>query len=169
MAGQHLYFIAIIPPQEICDEITVFKKDFSERFQSSVALKVVPHITLKSPFKLPAEKQEGLKIWFRQLPLFLNEFFIELSGFGAFPNTNSPVVFVQLVMNEALLILQKGVLRHFRMSYPEIEISPLEFNFKPHMTVAYRDLEPEMFANAWKEYSVKKYQAVFSVNEFCLL
>ena len=47
-ARANLYFIAIIPPQEICEAITAIKQDFAERFKSSKALKIIPHNHFKS-------------------------------------------------------------------------------------------------------------------------
>jgi hypothetical protein len=41
---QNLYFIAIIPPGKICDDVEVFKKDFAGRFGAKEALKNVAHI-----------------------------------------------------------------------------------------------------------------------------
>ena len=44
MQRQNLYFIAIIPPGKICDDVEVFKKDFAGRFGAKEALKNVAHI-----------------------------------------------------------------------------------------------------------------------------
>lgn len=166
---ENLYFIAIIPSQEIRDEITGFKKDFADRFESKKALKVIPHITLKAPFKLPAAELSKLQEWFRQLYINLETFEIELKDFGAFHNKNNPVVFVQPIMNIHLYSLQQEIIRSFRLFYPQVAVQDLEIKYKPHITVAYRDLDPERFRQAWKEYQVKKYTATFRVNDFHLL
>ena len=166
---ENLYFIAIIPSQEIRDEITGFKKDFADRFESKKALKVIPHITLKAPFKLPAAELSKLQEWFRQLYINLETFEIELKDFGAFHNKNNPVVFVQPIMNLHLYSLQQEIIRSFRLFYPQVAVQDLEIKYKPHITVAYRDLDPERFRQAWKEYQVKKYTATFRVNDFHLL
>lgn len=164
-----LYFIAIIPSQEICDEITGFKKDFADRFESKKALKVIPHITLKAPFKLPAAELSTLEQWFQKLSINLETFEIELKDFGAFHNKNNPVVFVQPIMNIHLYSLQQEIIRNFSLFYPQVQVMELEIKYKPHITVAYRDLEPEKFRQVWKEYQLKKYTATFRVNDFHLL
>ena len=166
---ENLYFIAIIPSQKICDEITGFKKDFAARFESKKALKVIPHITLKAPFKLPASELSKLEQWFQKLSINLETFEIELKDFGAFDNKYSPVVFVQPIMNIHLYSLQQEVIGSFRLFYPQVPVQDLEIKYKPHITVAYRDLEPERFRQAWKEYQFKKYTATFTVNDFHLL
>lgn len=164
-----LYFIAIIPSQEICDEITGFKKDFADRFESKKALKVIPHITLKAPFKLPAAELSKLEQWFQQLYINPEPFEIELKDFGAFDNKYNPVVFIQPIMNIHLYSLQQEIIRNFSLVYPQVPVMAQELKYKPHITVAYRDLEPERFKQAWKEYQLKKYTATFRVNALHLL
>ncbi|GAA5099878.1 hypothetical protein GCM10023210_37770 [Chryseobacterium ginsengisoli] len=45
-----LYFIAVYPPQEVIEEIKIFKKDFALNYENSKALKNDAHITLFPPF-----------------------------------------------------------------------------------------------------------------------
>src|SRR4029077_20077576 len=96
---ENLYFIAIIPNEEICVEIESFKLDFAEHFESRHALRVIPHITLKAPFKLADSKHADLLNWFKKLFISTKPFQIELKNFGAFHNKNNPVVYVQPIMN----------------------------------------------------------------------
>ena len=67
MATDKLYFIAILPPAEISVEITAFTIDMDVLYSSKAALKSMPHITLKAPFKLPAQKHGDLLQWFSNL------------------------------------------------------------------------------------------------------
>jgi 2'-5' RNA ligase len=64
---ENLYFIAIIPSPAICDEITVFNQEFADRFSCRAALKLIPHVTLKAPFKLAPSQRNQLLGWFKQL------------------------------------------------------------------------------------------------------
>lgn len=166
---ENLYFIAILPPQQVSEEITFFKKDFAGRFNSKAALKVMPHITLKAPFRLPAFYHDEILEWFGQMPVTIAAFHQELKDFGSFQKKKNPVVFVNPLMNDFLRELQKQVLQHFRAAFPSVVVMDPDFRFKPHMTVAYRDLEPDMFQEAWKEYKSKEYYAVFEVKDFHLL
>lgn len=166
--NENLYFIAIIPPEEVSEEVTGFKKDFAERFSSEKALKVMPHITLKAPFTWPASKHTALLEWFRRIRISIRPFTIELNNFGAFHNVSNPVVFIHPVMNVFLYILQKEIMRSFKKLYPA-RIYAVDLKFKPHITIAYRDLAPEKFKEAWEEYKTKPYKAVVEVNSFYLL
>ncbi|HRN47326.1 MAG TPA: 2'-5' RNA ligase family protein [Niabella sp.] len=166
---EHIYFIAIIPPQDICDEINVFKNDFKNRFHSQAALKIVPHITLKPPFKLTISKHEELCKWFKELDFSMKPFLQVLDGFGSFETSRRPVVFVKPVMNNSLSQLQQELLHHFTNRFSWIEVRESDRKFKPHITIGYRDLDHRAYIQAWQEYKEKHYNSSFEVNEICLL
>jgi 2'-5' RNA ligase len=168
MEKESIYFIAIIPPKEICDSITAFRLDFAGRFKSKAALKIIPHITLKAPFKLTADPSE-VNRWFQALTFHSGPFQIELKDFGVFNNKRHPVVFVKPVLNTPLSSLQKEIIRSFRVTYPDIQVTENELEFHPHITVAYRDLGYADFSEAWKEYQQKEFRAVFDVDSIALL
>src|SRR5690242_747937 len=113
----NLYFIAIIPPKEIGDAVTAIKKDFADRFKSTRALKVIPHITLKAPFKFPAEKHTEILRWFASASITVNSFQQVLKNFGSFANKRNPVIFIEPVMSESLKTLQKNVINHFMKEF----------------------------------------------------
>ncbi len=165
----NLYFIAIIPPAEIIEAISVFKQDFADRFFCRAALKLVPHITLKAPFKLPPSEHTQLLDWFNTLEVAGHPFKIELRDFGVFPKKESPVIFIHAEMNEELKRLHSAIIESFKRAYSKIKTGDFEMDFKPHITIAYRDLKPGIFLEAWKEYKVKKYGATIAVTSFHLL
>ncbi|HEX5155291.1 MAG TPA: 2'-5' RNA ligase family protein [Parafilimonas sp.] len=166
--SENLYFIALIPQQELCDAINNFKNDFATRFKSKRALRLPPHITLKAPFKLAVNAHDGLIQWFANLGLTSKVFNIELKDFGAFQNGYHPVVFINPVMNTELSLMQKAIITSFKENYPE-QAHPADLRFKPHLTVAYRDLTLQKFHEAWKEYKAKHFNAVFEVTGVYLL
>jgi 2'-5' RNA ligase len=169
MPLQNLYFIAIIPPEDISGEVTAFKKDIAAQYNSIKALKVMPHITLKVPFYLDTDDHSLFMDWFRSLQFEISPFEIELKDFGSFDNSKNPVIYVHPVINDALLSLQKQLLSQFAVAFPNLKISFLEQNFSPHMTIAYRDLEYSQYEKAWEVYKHKRYNARFEVTGFFLL
>ena len=169
MERENLYFVAILPDEKTSKEIDIFKSDLANNYESRKALAVITHITLKAPFKLIAAKHDELMYWFSNLYLNIGTFQIELKNFGAFHNKNNPVIYVNPIMNLHLYALQKELIRSFRIKYPEIGVLDIELKFKPHITVAYRDLSPEKFKEAWSVYQTKKYDTVFDVNSFHLM
>jgi 2'-5' RNA ligase len=164
-----LYFIAIIPPEEIGEAVTEIKQDFANRFKSSKALKVIPHITLKAPFKNSQENHTELLRWFALMNVNVKLFLQELKNFGSFPNKRNPVIFIEPIMNESLRTLQKNIINHFVKKFGKSQVAQNEYKFNPHITVAYRDLLYHQYKIAWEEYRSKKFEATFEVNSFHLL
>jgi len=167
MPRENLYFIAIFPPKEISEQIHSFKKDIAQRFGSKAALKIDPHITLKAPFGLPPHMQDDLTDWFESLKITISPFKIALKNFGCFEKKS--VLFVQPELDPALHSLQQEILKQFREIFKSVVVMDPDFRFKPHITIGYRDWETDQFMSAWKEYSKKKYETFFDVNEFHLL
>jgi 2'-5' RNA ligase len=163
-----LFFIALIPNRGLREKINSIKKDFSERFESSEALKGYPHITLKTPFKCSNVDREILLNWFSKMPIQQKPFPIQLKGFKAFHNKHKPVVFVNPITNSELIKMQRGLIVGFNNIFPG-HLHPVDLNFQPHLTVAYRDLSPENFLLAWKEYRYKPFNDSFDVNAIYLL
>lgn len=168
LSTPNLYFIALIPPKELREQITSFKQDFANRFNSKKALKVFPHITLKAPFKLSFNAHEELLRWFTDLRILQKQFTIQLKDFGAFNNKKNPVVFIQPILTKELQAVQQQLIASFNSAFPT-HIHKTDLNFHPHITIAYRDLSFEMFKQAWNEYKHKSFHATFEVDAIYLL
>lgn len=164
----NMYFIAILLPEKVSAEVTAFKKHIAAHYNSKSALRTMPHITLKAPFKIPVVEHEALVRWFQNFepgPSFT----IDINGFGAFPNPKNPVLFVYPELNDSLAALQSLVIHEFQKAYPEQSLSHHEHTFSPHITIGYRDWDYAEFENAWKIYQDKEYIAHFSAHSIVLL
>lgn len=95
-------------------------------------------------------------------------FSIGLDGFGAFHNKYNPVVFINPVINNEIIKMQKELMISFNSIFPAY-VHQVDRSFKPHITVAYRDLTPENFSMAWQEYKHKAFDDVFNVHTIYLL
>ena len=169
MQSQNLYFVAIIPHGKVAGEITAFKQHIAAHYNSHKALRVMPHITLKAPFKIDAALHNDVCTWFNLLTVSAGPFTQHINGFGAFANKHNPVIYVQPVVSDVLVKLEQEIIAGFETAFPGIPIQFTEKNFSPHMTIGYRDLTPEMFEKAWAAFKAKKYDAAFEVNSFYLL
>ncbi len=168
MKKQNLYFLSIVLPEELCREVILVEEYIAATYDSHRSLKIVPHITLKAPFTIPTELHEEVMQWFAQLYIATPRFSVALKDFGCFPYSH-PVIYINPVPNPMLAKLQSEVLNQFLKAFPEVKIMPHEVSFKPHVTVAYRDLSQEQFQLAWQEFSSRRFSAVFEVLEFQLL
>ncbi|GGB84913.1 hypothetical protein GCM10007424_26210 [Flavobacterium suaedae] len=160
----NLYFIALLPPFAVAEEINIFKHYIAQHYNSKRALRVMPHITLKAPFTLPVTEHKNVLTWFKNTTISPEPFTVSLKGFGAFINEKNPVIYIKPLLNNSLSLLQKDIILAFKEQYNDLKISYTEQNFSPHITIAYRDLDYTQFEKAWKEFKNKDYTNKFPVN-----
>ena len=163
---EQLYFLAIIPPQPIYDEVMTLKQEVLEKFDSKAALRSPPHITLHMPFKWKEKKEEHLIQKLSEFQFEASSFSLELQNFDFFPPR---VVFVDLVNNELLNQMQKELVTHVRKALNILNADYKDKPFHPHMTIAFRDLKKNRFQEVEEYFSKKEYKASFEVSGFHLL
>jgi 2'-5' RNA ligase len=155
-----LYFIAIYPPQQVIDEVKIFKQDLALHYDNSKALKNDAHITLFPPFSRELELENDIHEAFQKIDTNIYPFEIELNGFGSFANPKNPVLFVKPESNDKLNDLYLKVNEKFNF---------MKYSFNPHITVGYRNLTHENFLKAWEVYKDKEYKTKFLVDKITLL
>ncbi|MCU7618381.1 RNA 2',3'-cyclic phosphodiesterase [Chryseobacterium sp. PBS4-4] len=155
-----MYFIAIYPPQEIIDEVKVFKKDLASNYNNSKALKNDAHITLFPPFERELDLENDIHVAFQKIDTNIPPFEITLNGFGSFPNPKNPVLYIEPEENQGLTDLHSRVKERFNFK---------NYSFHPHVTVGYRDLTWENYVKAWEVYNGKEFKTKFTVDKITLL
>ncbi|MXV51278.1 hypothetical protein GS399_09885 [Pedobacter sp. HMF7647] len=163
---KNLYFIAILPPEQLSEQIDDIRKECSEMFNVFAALKPPVHITLFAPFQLGNERENQL-IKVLEAPRHHSSFEQELENFDTF---NSHVVYINTIKNKSIASLQKNitaVMHHHEIGKREVKGG--NTLFKPHITIAYRDIDQEIFPAMWAEYKNKKFKRQFTVGGFTLL
>lgn len=155
-----MYFIAIYPPQEIIDEVKIFKEDLALNFSNSKALKNDAHITIFPPFERELALESDIHEAFQKIDTNISPFEITLNGFGNFPNPKNPVLYVQPEENDDLKDLNLKVKERFSFK---------NYSFHPHVTVGFRDLTFENYLKAWEIYKEKEFKTKFIVDKITLL
>ncbi len=160
------YFIAIIPPPPVFDEALILKNYFKEKYNSKGALNSPPHITLREPFEWMKDTEELLVEILNEFVKEKKAITVELTGFGAFPPR---VIFINVKRAEALNLLQTQLqsLCEIRLNLQSSQYK--DRSFQPHLTLAFRDLKKESFAEAWNEFQGKSFSATFIADRFTLL
>jgi 2'-5' RNA ligase len=160
------YFIALIPPSPIFEQAVELKTYFKTKYNSKASLNSPPHITLHMPFRWKEKKEEELG---SKLKLFVKNFDplkVCLDNFAAF----SPrVIFINVVADELLNNLQKGIQRFCKKELNLFNANYKEQAFHPHLTLAFRDLKKPNFKLAWEEFSQKEFKAEFIADKVALL
>jgi len=164
---RQLFFIAIIPPHELAEKVTAIKSRFADRFASSKALRLMPHITLKPPFELSGSQADAIIDWFENVNLGISPFEISLDGFGAFERKH-PVIFIKPDFSEELNLLRQNLIEQLSRDFVKAANREDDY-FHPHVTVAYRDLTAQNFAKAWPEYRSGAFRGSFTVGNLHLL
>jgi 2'-5' RNA ligase len=159
-----LFFIALMPGEDIQQEVTAFKQHCAQYFGASHSLTSPPHITLVPPFawaeaQLPALKDALSGFAPQQFPFDVN-----LRDFGCFPPR---VIFVDIVPNPALVALAERLTIYLDQEVGLRQTSSHGFN--PHMTVAHRDLQKQVFPAAWAYFSKLEYRRSFPAKGLTLL
>ncbi|MBE7175270.1 MAG: 2'-5' RNA ligase family protein [Mucilaginibacter polytrichastri] len=162
---EQLYFVAILPPEELAWEIDDIRRDFSMRYGAFKALKPPVHITLKEPFKTPGTSEPYIRKYLHKASEILKDAPVNLKDFGRF---TEKVIYIDVVKSPELDALKKEINRAFRQLSPMIEYTkPMTFN--PHITIGYRDIPPDRFDIAWEEYALKTFRRSFPLQHFSLL
>ncbi len=165
-SGESLYFLALVPPAEIQENITQFKNEIAEKYGSSHALKSPPHITLHMPFRWKDKRTQELYDFVNSINHDLRPFEIQLKDFDFF---EPRVVFVNVIENQTLENLQKEVTSRARK---ELKLDNANYRnraFHPHVTIGFRDLKKPAFYEARKEFEERRFSEVFRVREIALL
>ena len=163
--SQRLYFIALIPAEDLRAEVRELKLEMQRRYGSGHALKSPAHITLQMPFRLDEQQENVLCNLLREFAAGQTTFSTMLDGFDCF----SPrVIFLRIADQEPLIPLQ-AALKKALIESGIIPEPPRAFPFHPHMTIAIRDLSPEAFEKAWPEYRERSFRAEIHIHSLFLL
>lgn len=163
----NLYLIAILPSEDLSRQINDIRVHCSEKFGVQKALKPPVHITLYRPFKMDETFEPRMLKLLKSATGDLPPFKQDLENFEAF---DMHAVVIRALKNPQIMKLQRSVASVFRKN--EIDKLPAgteNMSFRPHLTIAYRDIQPEVFPMIWDEYKDARFKRTFTVNEFSLL
>jgi 2'-5' RNA ligase len=163
---QSLFFIALLPPQEVQEIITKIKLEFAEIYNSRAALKSPPHVTLQPPFQWHLGQLSDLEKCLESFASSHPPIPMILQNFGAF---KPRVIYINVLKNPELLALHQRILNHLESSLNIVDTVAKSRPFTPHLTVGFRDLKKEQFWKAWSEYASKQIFFEFPVNHITLL
>jgi len=161
----NMYFVALVLPREINDEILKWKVFMKDHFNCMVALRSPAHITLVPPFwmtdTLENELEKGITQFSqRQAPLE-----VQLKNFAAF---KPRVIYVDVLSNPTLQTL-KARLFDYLIAQNLFTIEEDDRPFHPHVTIATRDLHKKAFQEAWEVFKNKSYSALCTITGVSLL
>lgn len=143
-------FWGLIPGEPVQSEIMAFKRKASLEFSSFRALRSPAHLTLVPPVRIAPDAVDRLDLLIREINKSHDPFMIICNGFSTFPKR---VVFVDINQNQSLQSYENDIRRALISHAPCVARN--EHGFRPHITVAFRDLSPSAFEEA-KHYFVQR-------------
>lgn len=163
---KQLYFIALIPPEPLKEQIQDIKLEVKDKFNSSHSLNAPPHITLISPFRMEEEQEDQLDSLLEVFAQGFQPFNVQLKNFSTFPPR---VVFIDVVKSPELVELQKK-LEEIARSKPEMfAYNYQEREYHPHVTLAFKDLSKSNFYKAWDTFKDRDFEENFVSDHVYLL
>jgi 2'-5' RNA ligase len=161
-----LYFIALIPPNPLKEEIHELKLEVKEKFISSHSLNSPPHITLLSPFRLEDENEKKLNKLLDDFAQRHTPFEVTLNNFSTFPPR---VIFIDVEQSPELMNVQECLEEIARSNNDLFNYNYDKRPYHPHLTLAFKDLTKSNFYRAWKEFKERTFDGSFSADELHLL
>jgi 2'-5' RNA ligase len=164
--GKQLYFIALVPPSPLYDEAQQWKEYMSDHYQSRAALKSPPHITLHMPFEWKEKKEEQLIFSLQKFGKGRTPFTVVFNGFSCF---EPRVIFIQVEQSHGLKDLHDQLFRYCKQKLNLFNANYHDQPFHPHLTIAFRDLKKQRFADAWNEFRNKSFHGSFAADKITLM
>ncbi len=159
-----LYFIAIVAPGIINNQVQEWKHYMLQKFNCKVALKSPAHITLIPPFDMPGTMHHELEEVLLQFAAGQLRFPIQLKNFAAF---EPRVIYVHVQPNIYLSGLQARLEAYLlRTDFP---IKKEDRPYHPHVTIANRDLQAADFPRAWQHFQQLSFETSFVADTISLL
>ncbi len=157
---KNLYFIALLLPEKISNEVLLIQKRCYEIYNSKKVLNSPPHITIIPPFSASIDDISKVKIILNKINREFEPITVVLDNFGKFDSRN---IHIKVKDNLRLNELQE-VVKH-RL----INVTTSNFTFTPHISIINRDIMPEVFTQAYNFFANEKFTRVFQCNSLSLL
>ncbi len=162
---ENLFFLAVLPPPSVRTSILELKEFVAARFHSKHALKSPPHITLIPPFWSDATVLTGI---ISAIPRWIGDmepFPILLKDFNCF---RPRVIYIDVKDPDRLLEklqtrLKSQLLETYGLNPDKRDV------FRPHCTIAFKDLSKKLFYQAWNYFRDKRFERSLLVDSVVLL
>ncbi len=151
-------------PPAILAQTEAIKHELFRLYGLKGALRSPSHITLHRPFEFKTHKENVLKETLHQFSH--TPISIELSGFNCF---EPRVIFIDVKPNPELELLHKQLTIFAKRNLLLFNEADDLRGFHPHVTLSFRDLKKNKFAEVYEYFRDKTFEAQFIVPKIALL
>lgn len=153
-------------PEPFKTRIHDLKLEIKEKFESSHSLNSPPHLTLVSPFRATENDLNTLDEIVIDCVKNINSIQVELNNISHF---DSHAIFIDVKLNEKLSELQSQLENNFRNHSEQFGYRYRNRSFRPHITLAFKDLTEETFQKAYHNLKNLTFDESFKVKKLSLL
>ncbi len=118
------------------------------------------------PFDLKAKKEKELTDRLADFGKTQKAFTINFNGFGCF---EPRVIFIHVELSPELTAFEAMLIRFCKTRLQLFNARYQDRPFHPHLTLAFRDLRKQQFAQAWEEFQSKPIRQTILFSSFYLL
>jgi 2'-5' RNA ligase len=161
-----LQLIAVLPSDEVSTLVRQQQQHIATVWGPKHALRTPPHITLIPPIAVTEADREVLWTCAERISKRATSFPLHLDGYSAF---KPHVIYIHVTetteLNQLFTLWRKelmSVIPHVLEKYPDRP-------YRPHMTLAHRDVTPAQFKQIWEYYAELEFSASFEVDRFWIL
>ncbi len=160
------FFVGLLPPEEVRVKANEIKGVMRDRYASKAAFRSPPHVTLLAPFDWPVRDVANLGSALNAFAATQAPIPMTLNGFAAFA---PHVIYINVVKRDRLMTVQSKLLDYLEEQIGLVSKRDRNRSFVPHLTVAFRDLKPNMFRKAWSVFEHQEIHFDFTVHQLTLL
>lgn len=157
-----LYYIALIPPKPIREDVLGFQAIAEKKFSSKITLRSPAHITLIPPFEATSDELNKIS---KKITVCIRDnhrpIDTMITGFYHFSNRT---ILLEVSKSKKLEVLFNDLM----LVTSEITFNQSYVKFIPHITIANRDLSPEIFDKAYDYFNHIPYSRNFICEEIAL-
>ena len=158
------YLLVVHPNETTFNQLKEEKENFSAKYDSSIARKTLPHITVAN-FLAKEPMEETLIKWMYKIISSQQSFDVMINNFSGFPS--SKTVYARIQDHEPFKQLATS-LKTINSYINDNGFPNAKLINHPHMTIA-RSLQQTVYEKAMMDYSHKTFNASFKVDELILL
>jgi 2'-5' RNA ligase len=160
------FLIALLPPEDVRLKANEIRGVMRDRYASKAAFFSPPHVTLLAPFEWPIADLPRLAATLKQFAASQPPVPMTLDGFDAFA---PHVIYINVVKSSNIMAIQPELLSYLEDTLGLVSDRDRKRAFVPHLTVAFRDLKPAMFRQAWSVFQHQELHFDFTVGQLSLL
>ncbi|KQN35928.1 hypothetical protein ASE92_07245 [Pedobacter sp. Leaf41] len=157
---ENLFLVCLIPPKDVVDDIHDLRNFISEKFTVFESLKRPVHLTLYDPVRITSLSQEENFFSALNNASYSESFDQILLNFNSFPEHT---FYIDAEQNQGIINLKKQIDEELK---PMKLVEKNRLKFKPHVTLAFRDLKPEVYRELITEFKDRKFKRKFLVSAF---